>query len=344
MTDIEATNIDGSKQLKLDPDRLWNVAAALLAFFVAILCAVVLGEKVSEFLLKKWDTTFLGVSVAFGTGALALTVLVSTARDVIAITSNLPSYYKQLKSLPIFQDALRMFCAVMALVIAVRTLSPESAPKPAPLGLIAAVSLDDPEPVAVFPILFEMNGKQGLVQAAMLPANTEQPAATVVGWIEGADPAEVRVNEIVALLENCVGEARPYPVEIQVVGFASSKEFGSPETDDAIKASNDLNVDLANERTRKTVDAINARLTTVGLKEKIWVAAHENWRDYVDMVSARPVLDRFVKAQRTELENWTRRVDVRVLRAGTCTRRQILELTDVIRRAKPTPGVVAAKI
>src|SRR5688500_15762712 len=127
MTDISAANTDKVEQPKPIPDRLWNVIAALLAFFVAVLFAVLLGDKISAFLLNDWDKEIFGVSVAFTTGALALTVLVSTGRDVIAISANLPSYYKELKSIPILQDTLRLFCAVMELVIAVRTLSPEHA-------------------------------------------------------------------------------------------------------------------------------------------------------------------------------------------------------------------------
>lgn len=314
------------------PDRLLNVFVALFTFFIAILVAVIAGDYLG-FLVREYKDKpipFLRVSLGLGTGALALTVLVSTAKDVLTVLANLPTYFRELKSLPILQDALKIFCAIAALMLAVRTLGPTDIQPttPADSALIAAVSFDDPEPLVVFPILYAENGAR----------DTDRKTATATGepkatWTKGVKVDSDRVKEIVELLASCKQESRPYSIELQVAGFASSKEFGTPKTDTDADDSDAANVELANLRTQNTVDEINTRLKTLSLVDSFWVTAHPDWTSYEAMVGARPVLDRFVNAKRTELENWTRRVDVRVLRAGNCTRRDILEKTNIVRRA-----------
>jgi hypothetical protein len=311
-------------------DQLGHIIITLIAFFVAILLALAGAEKVAAWLVGHKDEPipFLRITIGLGTGTLALTVLVATAKDVVNVLSNVPAHFRDPKSWPVIQDSLKIFCAVAALFIAQRTLLPQEPATEAPIGIIAAVSLDDPEPMVVFPILYEENGSRDLT----LP-NTP--------WTKGVKPDADRIAEILALLKPCTEDSRPYPIAIQVVGYASSKEFGDPTADDAAIASNLANVELANLRTHNTADEIQTQLKALGLADRFWVSTQPDWADYETMVSARPVLDRFVNAKRTELENWTRRADIRVLRAGTCTRRDILERTNVIRRAKSTPTTIA---
>ena len=184
-----------------------------------------------------------------------------------------------------------------------------------PMEFVTLAPVVDPDPIAVFPVLFAENGaKQGN------------------DWVRGTNPEDERIRSILEAVAPCIDEtvqpAVP-TVTLEVVGFASSKEFANETS----RRSEELNVELANQRTQVTFEALGLVVSNSSLKNAVRVERAPNWRTYDEMVSARPVLDRFKDANRAELENWTRRADIKVIRGGRCTRMNILRNVGIVRQS-----------
>jgi hypothetical protein len=327
------------------PERLRNVCVALIVFFLATFLALLGGEKLSALLLAHEDLKIpiLEVTLAFGTGALAVTVLVSTAKEVMTVLASIPAYHRDLKLSPLLLDAVKIFCSVAALIIAARTLGMGTTNvDPGATGLIASVSVREREAIAVFPILFNENGKLENFESVRDRASQDPTVMDNLRWREGAMPTRERVAEIVDLLRDCSDTPRPYSVQLQVVGYASSEEFGEAATEEHRQVSDQLNTRLANERAAQTLRIIQEAIPE-SHRTRIWVEQADPWKDYGSMAESRPIIDRFGQAGRPELEHWTRRVDVKVLSAGKCTRLDILRRTGaIIDPQRPPESVIAS--
>lgn len=325
-------------------ERLRNVFAALMVFFIATFLALLAGEKLSSLLLAHQDMKIplLDVTIAFGTGALAVTVLVSTAKEVMTVLANIPAYHRDLKFSPLLLDAMKIFCSVAALIIAARTLGTGPTDvDPGDTRMVASMSVRDREPIVVFPVLFNENGKLKNFEAVRESASKDPAVLENLEWVEGSIPAPERVGEIIDLLRECSEMSRPYAVQLQVVGYASSEEFGDAVSDEHKQVSDQLNTRLANERAARTLRALQEAIPETH-RTRIWVEAADPWKDFVSMAGSRPLIDRFGQAGRPELEHWTRRVDVKVLSAGKCTRLDILEKSGIVREARKSAEAVIA--
>jgi hypothetical protein len=313
------------------PERLLRVVFALLMLLVAVTAGMLAGMWLAEILRGSgWKIPIIDLPVETGGGAIAITVLAATANDLMAVIVAIPDYYRE-KSGPIFKDAIKVFCSMFALFLAIYTLGPgrESGGR---TNWMAAESFSDPEAVVVFPILYEANGTASVRD--VLGEAERKGAIPAFTWEAGVDPPAGAMDRIVALMADCADTRRPQSLQFQIVGYASTKEFGELTSDDRKRYSNQLNTLLANERARRAAEAFTAAFAkTRG--NNVWIEQHEPWQDYDTMVSERPTLDRLVDSQREKLEDWTRRVDVRVLTAGKCKRRDFLVRTHVIQDLQP---------
>ncbi|MEJ0086692.1 MAG: hypothetical protein WDO72_13480 [Pseudomonadota bacterium] len=315
-------------------DKVVLIGTVFTFFFAAILAAVLLGHWLSEWLIGLRGKTipFLEVRIDLGSGALALAVVVTTAQDVLTVLGNVPGYFSQLKLFAVFQDSLKLFCSVLALIVVASVLGPkDDEPDRGSLNVVAQISLPGPEPVITFPVLFGENGA-GVLKAV---ENT-RPIRYESTWTEGVTPDDSPLQDIVTLLSSCADG--PNSVRLQVVGFASSLEYGDAQaaeaTSDAIAYSNNFNTLLANERSENVAARLRHFVGIAGLANQIVVSRFPDFASYEEMVSLRPVLDRFGSANsksRDQLESWSRRADVRVMAAGNCDRIQILRKSKVLR-------------
>lgn len=304
-------------------------------FGAAVAAGIVVGHWIGEYLLKNPDTRLgiLNVKVSLGTGALAISALLVTIKDTLLILCGLPAHLQSVNSKPALLDMVKLFFTVLSFIVATKVVQIEQDAalfdiRSEPLEVIAAAPVTNPEPIIVFPLLFERNGKK------------------VDGvWTEGVQPDEARILGILAAIDSCVDRASKAPiapsVTLEVVAYASSQEYGDEkalQTSDGIRRSNDFNVELANERIATSYQAVSGKVRDLGLSDSVRVDRVPDWRSFEEMVAARSLLDRVQNADRKELENWTRRADVKLLRAGNCTRLSILKNVGVIR----VPSATAA--
>jgi hypothetical protein len=298
------------------------------SFGGAALMGVFLGAALGEYLKSHPDTRlpWLGVKVTLGSGALAVSTLIATLKETLQVLGTLPGHLESPASRPAFLDMLKLFFTFFALIVATKVVQIEKESlevnvSSQPFEFIATAPVAAPEPVITFPLLFADNGSKKDGE-----------------WERGVTPESARISAILAAVDPCVDRSMETPaptVTLEVVGFASTREFAKQVAD----ASERLNVELANQRTVSTFEALRRAVDEGPLKGLVRVDRAPNWQNYLDMVSARPVLDRMKDVEREQLENWTRRADVKVMRAGRCTRMHILQNVGVVRadRMKPTP-------
>lgn len=331
-----ADYVGGERQTASQDGRWIHLGHGLLVFAMfgaAVAAAIYLGIRIGNYLLAHPDARLeiLDVKLTLGTGALAVATLIATLKETLLILGTLPAHLRDPLSRPAFTDMLKLFFTVLGFIVATKAVQIEQEVTPIrvasePLQVIAAASVAMPEPIVVFPVLFADDGekKDG-------------------AWIKGVEPADARVQAILAAIDPCVDRASQEPiapsVTLEVVGYASSEEFGSDEALKKAKGianSNALNVELANKRTSNTYKAVLAKVNTLGLGAAVRVDRAPDWQKFEEMVTARPVLDRIHGTPSGELERWTRRADVRLMRAGNCTRLNILKNVGIIRDAPPT--------
>lgn len=316
-------------------DMIRHGLLVFLFFGAAVGLAIVIGHAVGDYLLQHQNEEIPGLNlrISVTTGALAASTLLATAREAALILGTIPQHARDVGSKPAFLDLLKLFFTVLSFIVATKGFQIEKARvdgavdiRTEPLELIAVSSIPAPEALLIFPLLFAENGvKEG------------------DSWIAGVRPDGSRINAILDAIEPCLDRSIQPPVTpaitLEVVGYASALEFGKREalkTAAGISHSNDRNVELANYRTQQAFDAVSGAVQERQLTSSLRVDRAPDWKSIDDMMSARPVLDRIRTGSSDALETWTRRVDVKLMRAGSCTKVQILKRVGVIR--EPPPG------
>jgi hypothetical protein len=314
------------------------VVAALIFVGIIVIAGAVLGHIAGEQVADRSDglATIFGLRVDLGGSALGVALLAATAKDALAVLGNIPDYYEKLKKRAVLQDALKVFVAMFSVMFALHSFAAlveskdESAARVEDLfELRLSIPVGEPPPIAIFPVLF---GDDGTLKAdENQRADHAHPEKKA--WDKGVQAEPRRIAEIVGILSECVDPGRNQSVQVKVFGYSSSKEIkGTALSDPAsVETSNETNTRLANKRAQNVHDALRVQLDEARLREDVLLDPAIIWHEYSTMVSARPVMDRISEEKRPDLENWSRRADIHVTRAGKCDRLEILRKTKVIR-------------
>lgn len=323
-SDAGSAMSDGNQVTGISPSQLTLLRHGLIVlglFGGAALTGIAAGALIGDFLRANPDATlpWLGVKVSLASGAVAISTVIALLKETLQVLGTLPGHLENPTSRPAFLDMLKLFFAFLAFIVATKVVQLEKEAievrVSSPFEFTAHAPVIAPDPIAAFPLLFELNGaKQG------------------EDWTQGIELDDTRLQSILEAVKPCI-DASVQPaaptVTLEVVGYASSKEFANEEPEESER----LNVELANRRTAVTFAALDRLISQGALAGGIRVERAPNWRTFEEMVSARPVLDRFKDAKREELENWTRRADIKVIRGGRCTRMNILRNVGIVRTA-----------
>jgi hypothetical protein len=312
------------------------VFAALIFVGVVVALGAGLGDIAGKYVADHSSSLgrLLGFTIDFGSSALAVTLLAATAKDAVAVFGNIPDYYEKLKKRAVLQDSLKVFVAAFAVMFASNSISALAQSREEPDLSVEelsesqlTVAAREPLPVASFPVLF-VNGT--LVNDDKQAADHMHVARKA--WDKGVDVSDGHIGEIVAVLNDCTDVHRAHSVQLKVFGYSSSKEVNGTGS---IEESNSINTRLANKRASNVHEKLRKQLEKENLQDHVLLDPPVIWHDYEGMVAAHPVMDRIGDKRRRDLEDWSRRADVHLTRAGKCDRLDILRKTRVIRGQPP---------
>ena len=125
-----------------------------------------------------------------------------------------------------------------------------------------------------------------------------------------------RLKMIFDALEACARDDESNPVEIQVVGFASSAPVDQPD----LKDSDQANLDIANERAKRVERLLQSFREKSPNADRISIHLHE-WSSHDEMVEARDRQFRdYEEVHRNAAAQFiNRRVEIRLISAGSAT-------------------------
>lgn len=229
------------------------------------------------------------------------------------------------------------------------TLMPPAVPDASPPWLV--VYAPQPAPVATprlstIPVFFRNNAA---------PETARHRRTSVVAGVsftpEELDVSIEGLRRLIAALGACGAVPGGPPTEIEIAGYASSKEFTDPVAGSAQADSDLRNAQIANRRARAAFCFVNSQAPSVLANASDW-EGHEDgpecpadrkyvapdaqvaplritvrrWMEsesgYKEMVEARKFLDRppgVAQVSHTDPEELNRRVDIHVVSAGACS-------------------------
>jgi hypothetical protein len=288
----------------------------------------------NEEVLKKHPNLYvLPFDVTWLTSTISIGVVVALVKDVLLILSNFPTHAAAMRLSAWTGDILKMFAVVAGCSLLLLTYHPPAPPippAPAPLPVLPAypVVVDKPgmPALAELPIFFKINAKRD--GDPLPPASKGMPA--MKDWKTGVTidkkltpEAYALMAELVELLKSrCTDGREGIHFRLRVVGYASSAEFK-----DDLLHSNDLNLDVSNERAGRALIALES-LTKA---DPSFAVSFKPYKDFEDMVVQRLYLDRIGPQMALDREYLNRRVDIVIEEAGSCTTPQ--QVVDEMSRA-----------
>lgn len=309
--------------------KAWAVASGIgrAVFAVSLICVtallawllakglVNLLTELGYFEADAGDLKLMGTSILFGASAVSIGAILSFARSILGSVVNLWDYVVVPKKLDMRREALTSFFTFLAIAIPIaitdRLIEPMPVPPACEPDEACLSRRPDSSQLPVFAFTFE----PASVSSADSWRNVDDPFEK--SGIELDEAQRDRLTELIKALKPCAGPGSDEQVRLDVIGFASSKNFrGFSEAD-----SNELNLRAANARAEYVAGKLRQARADEGIKEEELEISTDPHVSFDEMAAKRSFNDRPPgSTEENPAQLFTRAAWVKLLSVGSCAR------------------------